>query len=307
MQRDNPNEVVVSQPSPERRGEVAALLFHPRRDRVSVCQTETAVRELELQPGLLEARRGDRTVGAAWGRSWADGTAEVAPPRVSPTEPEETAHLLLAELEERLSANQVHVAFAYLPSDDSKSSNWLAREGYRHAGELLVLTCANEHDSRASMGQPLSFHDYHPSHKQHLTELVRRTYKDTLDFPTLGGFRHIGDVLERYAETGESGTDHWSFVRSADRDIGCLLLADHQQEGQCELVYMGLVPEARGNGWGRQIVAYALQAARRIGRRQMVLGVDEHNDPAITVYASAGFIQQSRRSVLVKAFPCPRL
>ena len=44
-----------------------------------------------------------------------------------------------------------------------------------------------------------------------------------------------------------------------------LLLADHPKARHWELMYMGLVPEVRGRGWGRQIARYAqwLAAARR--------------------------------------------
>ena len=241
-------------------------------------------------------------MGAVWGRSWPDGTAEVVPPRISPAESEETAQLLLRELDGYLSSDQVRAAFAYVSSDDSRSLSVLSREGFRSAGEMLVMARTTECDRKTSTDESLSFRRYHPSCQQHLTELAKQTYGDTLDFPALGDIRHVGDILARYADTGDSGTDHWWFVRSGDRDVGCLLLADHQRLDQCELVYMGLVPNARGNRWGRQIVAHALQTAQDIGRRQMVLGVDAHNDPAIAVYASAGFFEQYRRLVVSKVF-----
>jgi len=205
-------------------------------------------------------------------------------------------------LDEHLSAGDVRAAFAYLPCDDSRSFAWLDREGYQVAGEMLVMACAVDRVSKTAKDVSLSLHRYDSTRQQDLMELVKRTYADTLDFPTQGRIRHTGDVLARYAEAGASGTTHWWFVGSGDRDVGCLLLADHRQQNQCELVYMGLVPEARGNRWGRQIVAYALQAARDIERRQMLLGVDAQNDPAIATYAAAGFVEQNRRSVLSKVF-----
>lgn len=241
-------------------------------------------------------------MGAVWARSWPDGTAEVVPPRISHAESEETAQLLLRELDGCLSSDQVRAAFAYVSSDDSRSLRLLSREGFRSAGEMLVMARTTECDSKATTGESPSFRRYHPSQQQHLMELVRQTYVGSLDFPTLGGIRHVGDVLARYAGTGDSGADHWWFVHAGGRDVGCLLLADHQRTDQCELAYMGLVPDARGNGWGRRVVARALETAQDIGRQQIILGVDAHNDPAIAVYASAGFIEQCRRLVLSKMF-----
>ncbi len=255
---------------------------------------------VESQSSLFEARRDDRTVGVVWGRILADGTAEVAPPRICASESEETARVLLRTLEGHLAREQVHAAFAYLPSDDSKSFKLLNHAGYQLVGEMLVMACTIGRDSTPPTDQLLSLEPYHVSRRQDLLELLNRTSVDTLDFPALSGLRHQGDILARYADTGDSGTDHWCFVRSDDCDVGCLLLADHKQRDRCEMVYMGLVPEARGNGLGRQIVAHAMKMARKMGRVQMVLGVDAHNDPAVSVYASARFNEQHRRSVLSK-------
>lgn len=304
MQNEVPGDVQVSEPSPERRDEVARFLFPPHDNLAYACDSATLASDLELQAGLFEAQRGDQTVGAVWGRSRADGTAQITPPRICSREPNETAHLLLKRLQEYLSANHVCAAFAYLPSDDFRSLDLLGREGYRPAGEMLVMARAIERDAIAPAGDLLSFHHYQSSHQRRLTEVVQRTCEDTLDFPTLREIHCTGDTLGRYADTGDSGTDLWWFARLAGRDVGCLLLADHQQHDQCELVYMGLVPEARGTGLGHEVVVHAVKAAQETGRRQVILGVDAHNDPAIAVYASVGFLEQHRRSVLSKVF-CP--
>lgn len=300
MQSDIPAALAISEPPPERWGEVARFLFAPRSGSASACETVEAASDSASHASLLEARRGNQTVGAVWGRILADGTAEVVPPRICAPESEETARVLLRTLEGRLATGQVHAAFVYLPSDDSSSFDMLRHTGYQFVGEMLVMASTIADDSTPPTDQLLSLQQYHASRRRDLLELVNRTYVDTLDFPALSGLRHQGDILARYADTGDSGTTHWWFVRSGDCDVGCLLLADYPQRDRCEMVYTGLVPEARGNGWGHKIVALALRTAREIGRAQMVLGVDAHNDPAISVYASAGFIEQHRRSVLSK-------
>ncbi|MBL7043416.1 MAG: GNAT family N-acetyltransferase [Pirellulaceae bacterium] len=285
--------------SPERRDEVARLLFPSDVGHGRATKTVAPSTDLELLSGLLEARRGDRTVGAVWGRSWADGVAEVVPPWIGPDESDDTAHLLLRKLDEHLAASNMRVAFAYVPNDDSSSLTSFTENGYQQVGEMLVMACAADNDGKMPADDSLSFHRYQPSCRPQMRDLVERTHKGSLDFPTLDGILRADDILVRYVD---SGTEHWWFVRSADRDVGCLLLADHRQYDQCELVYMGLVPEARGNGWGRRIVTHALRVARKIGKQKVVLGVDTGNDPAIAVYASVGFVEQYLRGVLMKHF-----
>ena len=93
--------------------------------------------------------------------------------------------------------------------------------------------------------------------------LVERTYEGTLDCTALNGVRDIDDVINGYQATGVFRPENWLFVRSGGQDVGVLLLADHPQARHWELMYMGLVPEVRGRGWGRQIARYAQWLAPR--------------------------------------------
>ena len=82
--------------------------------------------------------------------------------------------------------------------------------------------------------------------------------------------------------------------------IGCLLLADHPQDNQFELVYMGIVPQARGQRFGADVTRQALWLTGAAGRRQLVLGVDAENEPALQIYEQLGFTEWDRRRVLLK-------
>ena len=99
-----------------------------------------------------------------------------------------------------------------------------------------------------------------------------------------------------------SGTcpSHWFLIRHQDRDVGCLLLADYADHGNCELTYMGLIPSSRGNGWGLQVTRHAQWIARGLGRERLVLAVDSTNQPARDMYAAAGFRGWDRRHVYMR-------
>jgi mycothiol synthase len=79
-----------------------------------------------------------------------------------------------------------------------------------------------------------------------------------------------------------------------------LLLADHPSARHWELVYMGIVPQARGRGWGRQITQHAQFLARRHNIERIVLAVDAANSPALAMYRSAAFEPWDRRTVYVR-------
>src|SRR5262249_15634608 len=90
--------------------------------------------------------------------------------------------------------------------------------------------------------------------------------------------------------------DHWYFVQFDSVDVGALILAHHPATESCELVYMGVVPEARGRGLGQCIVQKALTAAAELRAKRLVLAVDADNKPAMSIYRDAGLVPWDRRT-----------
>jgi hypothetical protein len=150
-----------------------------------------------------------------------------------------------------------------------------------------------------------------------LADVVEQTYEETRDCPSLGNMRNIEDVLTGYRSTGVFDPTRWLIVRDADRDVGCLLLNEHPGQGHpgqehpgpegatpghLELVYMGVVPAARGNGWGVHITRQAQWITRLAGLERLVLAVDAANRPALDMYSRCGFDAWDRRSVYLRFF-----
>jgi ribosomal protein S18 acetylase RimI-like enzyme len=66
------------------------------------------------------------------------------------------------------------------------------------------------------------------------------------------------------------------------------------------LVYLGVIPAARGHGYGLALTRHALWLARQFRRQRVVLAVDAANAPAISVYEAAGFFGFDQRLVIIK-------
>lgn len=56
-----------------------------------------------------------------------------------------------------------------------------------------------------------------------------------------------------------------------------------------------LLPELRGQGLGRQAVALAIEAAKEVGIRALLLEVEAHNERAYSLYRKMGFADTQRR------------
>jgi len=88
------------------------------------------------------------------------------------------------------------------------------------------------------------------------------------------------------------------------RDAGMLEL-DFREQGQCELAFLGLVPELAGQGHGRWLLAEAVSRAWREGiERVHVHTCTLDHSAALGAYRRAGFIACKRA---IERFPDPRL
>ncbi len=115
-----------------------------------------------------------------------------------------------------------------------------------------------------------------------------------MDCPLLNGTRNADETLDSYETIGQSGTRHWQLITRGETPIGCLLLGVHTPEDAGassfgELIYWGVVPSARGQGLGREILELALWRATELQLDKLVLAVDAANTPALRLYEELGF------------------
>jgi ribosomal protein S18 acetylase RimI-like enzyme len=169
--------------------------------------------------------------------------------------------------------------------------------------DLLYLTCEAERFPASATKNELEFVEYEETQRDRLIDLVEQTYQGSLDCPALNGARRLEDVLAGYRATGSYRAENWLIAREAERDVGVLLLTDHPSARHWELMYMGLVPAARGRALGRQITRHALWLGKCAGVERIVVAVDAANRPALAVYERAGFAAWDRRSVFVRFLP----
>jgi GNAT superfamily N-acetyltransferase len=96
----------------------------------------------------------------------------------------------------------------------------------------------------------------------------------------------------------------FAVVDTDGRDVGMLEL-DFREEGQCELAFIGLVPELAGKGHGRWLLSEAIQRAWREGVARVHVHTCSLDHPAaLSAYRRAGFTPYKRA---IERFPDPRL
>ena len=79
-----------------------------------------------------------------------------------------------------------------------------------------------------------------------------------------------------------------------------MLLNPSTHVGTAELVYLGLVPEARGRGLGDYLMRLALATVEDRGFNDVSLAVDSANGPALSLYFRHGMKRVGRRYALIR-------
>jgi ribosomal protein S18 acetylase RimI-like enzyme len=259
-------------------------------------------RELDLD-GLLVARQGDGLVGAIWGYLQPGHVASLWPPVVLDSDGDAASDALLSHLATWLANGGTEIAQALLPVDGARQTAQMVRQGFTHMADLLYMVCLASHFPNSEPQSPLAFEAASAAADARLTGVVERTYERTLDCPQLNGVRDVRDVLAGYRACGTFDPSRWLIARDGEQDVGCLLLTDEPADDQWEIVYAGLVPAARGHGYGLSMARHAQWLARCAGRARLVLAVDAANVPAVKMYERAGFVVWDRRRALIRIFP----
>ncbi len=197
------------------------------------------------------------------------------------------------------------------PMDDSDiTCDWCKAMGFAPIAQLEYLSgsVATSHDDSQQETElrwtPVDWSDP----KQALIELaklVERTYIDTEDCPQLAQYRSALQSLDGYRQSPAFDPNLWFHVHDRQGSLaGCVVLSRHRQgkdDDVIELVYMGLVPEARGKGLGRLLLGGAIETCHRVGVTQMIMAVDRNNVRARGIYHQAGFQPILRERVWVKS------
>jgi GNAT superfamily N-acetyltransferase len=122
--------------------------------------------------------------------------------------------------------------------------------------------------------------------------------------PWLWFSRLIMDDATLGAIIHDPGIELFVVEEDEGRDAGMLEL-DYREPGECELSFIGLVPELAGKGHGRWLLAEAVNRAWRGSVSRVHVHTCSLDHPAaLSAYRRAGFAPYKRA---IEHFPDPRL
>lgn len=276
-----------------------ALAHLPPEDQARHCQAWTLAMQRNAAAVWVGHRDGT-VVAALIAEAPAGGAATVSLPQLAPYEPSATLTKMLAMVSESLGRSGVRLVQIVPPGFTSDEEQSILAAGFQRGCELLYLVAVRGTFPDASPADEITLLSLNDAGESRLAQVMERTYTGSLDCPNLREQRSISDVLDGYRHLGQFDPALWLVAQCEGVDVGCLLLADHPQSNTWELVYMGVVPEARGRGLGLAVVRHAQWLASAAGRERLTAAVDADNEPAVRIYAAAGFVGWDRRTVFLR-------
>ena len=248
----------------------------------------------------LEARQNNRFVGALATRIYRDGWADIGPPNMVGHIDLSVGTAMYGHLADQLAHRKVRLVTTYLPVQATVLHDCLLVAGFQRTHDLLVLAGSTGRPGTESQSVDWAVVPCQATGPTALPSVFSRTMIGSLDFPELKTDAPACDVLGRFAEVGHDDTRMWYLLEHRGDPAGCLLMTAGADRKRCELQYIGVAPEYRGMGAGRALLDYALRVADELCLEVIVAGVDAENDPAIAVYAAAGFEPAARRCVFFR-------
>jgi ribosomal protein S18 acetylase RimI-like enzyme len=258
------------------------------------------LRQGELDPqGVLVIRGVRRLLGAMVCLPVPGASGLVWPPQAAlDSRREEIEDQLLGYATVWLKQRGAKLAQTLLAPQETYLAASLQRYGFVHITALWYL----RHDLNWSGccspdAGHLTYHTYQTGGRSLFQQTLWRTYEGTLDCPEVNGIRSLDEILEGHRAQGMHDPGLWWLALAEGCPVGVLLLTTLPEFQGLDVSYVGVVPEARRQGWGRELACKALQVAREAKAAQVTLSVDTRNRPAWNLYLSLGFEPFDQREV----------
>jgi mycothiol synthase len=273
-------------------------------DGLSPDQQQVLVQTLDLLrvtddsifSSLIVAKSAGEIVAASWIQFTPGNAAVVWPPAFdSPVAP-----ALMSAVDAALDEQKTRLAQILMPSTEAVDEDLLARANFHRLVDLAYFTLERANFANYVGPDELQFVPRASEYPERIHHVIRQSYEQSLDCPELNDLRDPAEIVAGYQVQGTFEPENWFLIHHVGRDVGVLVLTEHPPGENWELVYMGIIPSARGQGFGEQVVRFAVEQARIHDAERLVLAVDQRNSPALETYRRVGFVMWDRRTVYAR-------
>ncbi|MFZ4466455.1 MAG: GNAT family N-acetyltransferase [Phycisphaerales bacterium] len=214
---------------------------------------------------------------------------------------DDLAALVRHALQDRAAHAEIDLVQSLTEPGHRDAAHVMGSGGLRHLATLEYLERPGSAGARPARELPpgCRVEAWDPRDRALMADLLARTSEDSLDCPGLSAMRDPADVLEGHLAASSHDASAWHVAWRHGAPVGVALLSLHSDARNVELIYLGLVPGARGSGLGTALLDHSLRDAAMRRNAPVSLAVDLRNEPATRMYARAGFVPVRRREAWV--------
>lgn len=293
--------ITVSLASPEELPEAAAFIFADAQESERETQIQEFLKTIgggqEGQNQVLIAREAGSLLGAGILIFSDSATACLWPPFSERTD---CADAILQEMALRIDRSGVSIGQVLLDPVQLNLRRLLTRNGFPHLTNLQFMRhpLTDWQQTSSLQDRQIEAVRFNPEqNRQRFLNLLELSHQNSHDCPALNQVRTAEESLESHRSSGDSDREHWYLFQRDGTDIGVLLLSEHQTDQTWEVVYMGVAPDQRGQGFGSALIRFGLDQAYAHKQSALTLAVDHKNSYAIKIYEELGFVRQNTLSV----------
>jgi len=225
----------------------------------------------------------------------------IAPTSIADARQRQAGELLTETVLSEYAARDIHLAQVLLEPVGATILDFYKSLRFKMMAELIYLQASPKRSAPLpDLPEGFTWQTYDAAWQADFAATIAGSYVESLDCPSLNNLRSMDDVIAGHKAAGRFDPNHWFLLKKSNVPQGVLLLTQTPGTDAMELVYLGLVPQARGQDLGDLLMRQALAIARKQNCSRLTLAVDSLNAPALKLYYRHGMRRIGDKMALMR-------
>ena len=201
--------------------------------------------------------------------------------------PKEDIEAFACEALKLATEKNVGYVLATFPFNESAAISQFEKLDFKEFDDCYRMVCQLDKTFEPSSG--LQFVQVKKEEMRKFITLAEKFLEGSPDVTLTEALKHFPELPDEFL-TVYNSLEEFYFVTKDQQIVGILNIKT--SEGRISNI--GVDPQQRGKGYGRQIMLFGLEQLKKNGCRQAFLRVHVENKPAIHLYESLGFTKAER-------------
>jgi ribosomal protein S18 acetylase RimI-like enzyme len=211
---------------------------------------------------------------------------------IDANQPKETIEHFAREGLRLATSKNIEYALSVFPSDEDKAISQFKKIDFQDFDDSYKMIC--QLDIIFKPSDELRFRRVQREEMRRFIEIAAKCLQGSPDITLRKALEHFPELPDEFLDFYYP-QERFYFADKDQQTIG--VLDFNPDRGLISNV--GVDPQQRGKGYGRQIMQFALQQLKNSGCEQVYLRVHVENKPAIHLYESLGLVKAERYKTLM--------